>query len=304
MNADFDVDLTGTRVSHYAIVAPIAAGGMGRVYLGRDERLRRHVAVKVLRSPDSSVWRSERLLTEARFHAQFAHPSVASVYDFVEQDGREFLIMEFVAGVTLSEILAGGPLPYEEVMRLGRQLAHGLAAAHAAGVVHRDVKPQNLKLTSAGRLKIVDFGIAVAGPAAGLPQDSIETQSAAHNAGTVPYMSPEQLRGGAVDHRSDIFSAGAVLYEMATGRSAFPQRSLAELVNAVLYEQPPAVTSLNPLVPASFDRVVFKALAKEPERRFPSASALAHALRLVQGGSVAGLNVTSATMAGVTAGAR
>lgn len=304
MNATFDVDLTGTRVSHYAIVAPIAAGGMGRVYLGRDELLRRHVAVKVLRSPESNVWPGERLLTEARFHAQFAHPSVASVYDFVEQDGREFLIMEFVAGMTLSEILAGGPLPYDEVVRLGRQLAHGLAAAHAAGVVHRDLKPQNLRLTSTGRLKIVDFGIAVAGPAAGLPQDSIETQSAVHNAGTVAYMSPEQLRGRPVDRRSDIFSAGAVLYEMATGRSAFPQRSLAALVSAVLYDNPPAVTSLNPLVPASFDRVVFKALAKDPEQRFPSASALAHALRLVQGRAAPGVGVTSPKTATVTAGAR
>jgi serine/threonine protein kinase len=285
MNAAFDVDLTGTRVSHYTIVAPIAAGGMGRVYLGRDEQLHRHVAVKVLRSRDSALCPGQRLLTEARLHAQFAHPSVATVYDFLEDAGREFLIMEFVAGVALSDILAAGPLPPDEVIRLGLQLAHGLAAAHAAGLVHRDVKPENLRLTSSGRLKILDFGIAVGRPVAGVSQNAIETHSSVHNAGTVPYMSPEQLRGHAVDHRSDIFSAGAVLYEMATGRRAFPQRCLAELVNAVLHDTPPLVTSLNPLAPASLDRVVFKALAKQPDHRFGSAGALAHALRMLRRGS-------------------
>jgi serine/threonine protein kinase len=287
MNARLDVDLTGRRVSHYAILAPIAAGGMGQVYLGRDEHLRRHVAVKVLQSRDSSLCRGQRLLNEARLQARFAHPSVASVYDFVEQDGREFLIMEFVAGMTLSEILAGGPIPPDEVVRLGLQLARGLAAAHAAGVVHRDLKPQNLKLTSAGQLKILDFGIAVASSVDGVSQDAVDTHSSVHDGGTAPYMSPEQLRGRAVDPRSDIFSAGAVLYEMATGRRAFPQHSLAELVHAVLYDHPPSVTSLNPLAPASFDRLVSKALAKEPDRRFRSARALAHALRLVRGAAPA-----------------
>jgi serine/threonine-protein kinase len=175
MDAVLDVDLTGTRVSHYVIVRPIAAGGMGQVYLARDEYLRRYVAIKVLRGTGSSALSGRRLLTEARLHARFSHPSVAHAYDFVEQDGREFLIMEFVPGVTLKEKIAGDPLPDDEVVRLGLQLARGLVAFHVAGVVHRDLKPQNLRVTPAGRLKSVDFGIAVASPLPGLIDDSVET---------------------------------------------------------------------------------------------------------------------------------
>jgi serine/threonine protein kinase len=284
MNAVLDVDLTGARVSHYVIVGAIAAGSMGQVYLGRDEYLQRHVAIKVLRSGRSGARCEQRLLAEARLHSQFSHPSVAAVYDFVEHDGREYLVMEFVPGVTLNETLASGPLPAGEVIRLGVQLARGLAAAHTAGVIHRDLKPQNIRLTPAGHLKIVDFGIAVASPVPGLADSAIETHSSAGHAGTVPYMAPEQLHGSVADERSDIFSAGAVLYEMATGQPAFPQRTLAELVHAVEHQDPPPLAAVNPFVPAGLERIVTRALQKEPARRFPSAGALAAALRSLQAG--------------------
>ena len=284
MNAALDVDLTGARVSHYVIVGAIAAGSMGQVYLGRDEYLRRHVAIKVLRNSRPGAGREQRLLTEARLHAQFSHPCVATVYDFVEHDGREYLIMEFVPGVTLTETLASGPLPGGEVLRLGVQLSRGLAAAHTAGVIHRDLKPQNIKLTPAGHLKIVDFGIAVVSPLHNLAESAIETHSSVDHAGTVPYMAPEQLRGSLADERSDIFSAGAVLYEMATGQPAFPQRTLADLVDAVQHRDPPPLVAVNPFVPAGLERIVSRALQKEPERRFASAGALGGALRSLQAG--------------------
>jgi serine/threonine protein kinase len=276
-----DRDLTGSHVSRYVVTGAVAAGGMGQVYLGRDDDLRRYVAIKVLRDDGPSSAIRARLLTEARLQAQLNHPSVAGVYDFVEQDGRAFLIMEFVPGATLREILVAGPLPDDEVVRIGIQLASGLAAAHAVGVVHRDLKPQNLRVTPAGRLKIVDFGIADFDQGNGVADESADTHTARH-AGTVPYMSPEHLRGQTTDGRSDIFSAGAVLYEMTTGCRAFPQRNLVELVDAILHECPPAPTALNPLTSATLETVILRALHKEPARRFQSAAVFAEALRAVR----------------------
>ena len=272
-----DDDLTGRTVDHYAIVALIAAGGQGRVYRGRDNKLHRDVAIKVLRTGRDQPAR-RGLIEEARTLSLLNHPHVAGIYDFVTQGRREFIVMEFVPGATLRDILAGGPLPACEVVRLGAQVARGLAAAHAANVVHRDIKPSNLKITVSGELKILDFGVAKLLPAGEVLDNSTRTPSQLSVGGTVPYMAPEQLRGDAADERSDIFSVGAVLYEMATAYPAFPQRNLAALVEAVQHQTPPPPTMVNPHVPVALERIITKAMEKNPAGRHQGAVELAEAL--------------------------
>ena len=277
MEAVQEADLTGSRVSHYAIVDLIASGGMGQVYHARDERLRRDVAIKVMGS-DARPEVQRDLKDEALALSRLNHPHVAGIYDFVTEAGRDFIVMEFVAGATLADIIAGGPLPMAEVYRLGKQLIRGLAAAHAAQVVHRDIKPANLKITSSGDLKILDFGLATMSPGAGVSDLSTAQSSVFGPAGTLPFMAPEQLSGDAADERSDIFSVGAVLYEMATGREAFPQRQLAKLIDALLHHDPVAPSLINPYVPKAFERVVMKAMRKDARGRYQSADELAEAL--------------------------
>jgi serine/threonine protein kinase len=279
MNPANENDLAGTTVSRYAIVDLIGVGGMGRVYRARDERLQRNVAIKVRgRNAEARTPREQELMTEARALSRLSHPNIAAIYDFLTEAEREFIVMEFVPGATLKEILADGPLPFAEVVRLGRQMMQGLAAAHAAQLVHRDVKPANLKLTASGELKILDFGLAQPIALDAAPDSSTRTQTEFGPAGTLPYMAPEQLRGEPADERSDIFSAGAVLYEMATGRAAFPQRTFVQLVDAILNHHPVAPSLINDRVPAAFDRLVAKALHKRPARRYRTALELETAL--------------------------
>ena len=275
-----DVDLKGTAVEHYSIVALIAAGGQGRVYRGRDERMRRDVAIKVIRPGRvSDAAARRRLATEAEALSRLRHPHVAGLYDFLTHDGRDFIVMEFVAGATLRDILAGGPLPPFEVARLGSQIARGLAAAHAAHVVHRDIKPTNLKITSSGELKILDFGVArLLPPDATLDQETPGFSSDIEVVGTVPYMAPEHLKGEEADERADIFSVGVVLYEMATGMPAFPHRSMAALIDAILRDDPTPPSVMNPHVPPALERIITKAMQKAPAARHQSANELAAAL--------------------------
>lgn len=275
MEALMDVNLAGSRVAHYTVVSMIGSGGMGKVYWGRDERLHRDVAIKVL--ADAHVTgpaRKRQLLSEARALSRVSHPHVAGIYDFISQSERDFIVMELVCGASLKDVIASGPLPLGEIVRLGQQLARGLAAAHAAHVIHRDIKPANLKVTSAGELKILDFGLAKVMPSAA----DLDSRTASHAGdtlvGTVPYMAPEQLRGDEADERSDIFSAGAVLYEMATGQLAFPQRQVARLIDAILNQEPADLTAVNPLLPRSLERVVMRALEKRPAERQQSAREL------------------------------
>ena len=272
-----DDDLTGRTVDHYAIVALIAAGGQGRVYRGRDNKLHRDVAIKVHRAGRDRLARRS-LIEEARALSLLNHPHVAGIYDFLTQGSRDFIVMEFVPGATLRDILTSGPLPSWEVVRLGAQVARGLAAAHAANVVHRDIKPSNLKITVAGELKILDFGVARLMPAGEVLDNSTKTPSQLTVVGTVPYMAPEQIRGESGNQRSDIFSVGAVLYEMATGFPAFPQRNIAALVDAVQHRDPRPPTVVNPYVPIVLERVIMQALHKDPERRYHTAVELAEAL--------------------------
>ena len=272
-----DVDFTGRTIGRYVIVALIRAGAQGRVYRGRDSILGRPIAIKVLSGDETAVASSRQgLIAEARALSSVNHPSVAGVYDFVRHAQREFMVMEFIAGATLEEVLAGGPLPPAEVARLGAQLARGLAAIHAASIAHCDIKPANVKITSSGLLKIVDFGLARCLPATALVDSASTT---AHSiVGTLPYMAPEVLRGQRADDRSDIFSAGAVLYEMATACRAFPQRTLPALIEAIEKDDVTAPSRVNPSVSQTLERVVLRALKKTPSARYQTATALAEAL--------------------------
>lgn len=281
--ANDQADLIGTTVSRYAIVDLIGSGGMGRVYRARDGRLQRHVAIKVCnRQRESQADGELQLEAEARALSRLSHPHIAAIYDFLSESERDCIVMEFVAGATLKELLVNGPLPFPKALRLGKQMMRGLAAAHHAQLVHRDIKPANLKVTPTGELKILDFGLAQSLPPASGNRDTQELTTRGHNefdiVGTMPYMSPEQLRGEPADERSDIFSAGAVLYEMATGLQPFPQTGMASLVDAILHQQPINPSMVNPEVPAAFDRVVRRAMEKRPSRRYQRASELEAAL--------------------------
>ena len=267
--------MIGQRLSHYRIVEQIGAGGMGVVYRAHDEQLDRDVAIKVLR-PGSLVDESarKRFRKEALSLARLNHPNIATVHEFSSQDGVDFLVIEYIAGVTLDAKLGRGPLPATEVSRLGVQLAAGLAAAHEQGVVHRDLKPGNLRLTTDGRLKILDFGLAQFTPQAsdlGVTMTMTQSQEAS---GTVPYMSPEQLSGEVADARSDIWAAGAVLFEMATGKRPFRQTVPALLINAILNSTAEAPSIINPEIPATLDHVILKALERDRARRYQSAGEL------------------------------
>jgi serine/threonine-protein kinase len=258
--------LAGTSVSHYSIRDLIGSGGMGKVYVARDERLCRDVAIKVM---DGAQRRPEwpGLMGEARMLSRLNHPNVAAVYELISSHGTDYLVMEFVPGPTVRQLLGSGPLPMREVMRLGRQLASGLAAIHAAGVIHRDIKPENLKVTASGDVKILDFGVARPLQADVLSTSATTSGAAPGVVGTLQYMSPEQLRGEETDERGDIYSTGALLYEMAAGRAAFPQRQIACLIDAVLHDRPADLRMVNPSVPAAFAELVSTALAKRPENR-------------------------------------
>ena len=248
---------------------------MGAVYRARDEHLARDVAIKVL-PPGTLTDESTRkhFHTEALILSRLNHPNVATIYDFDTQQGVDFLVMEYIPGITLSEKVAARPLPEREVIRLGVQLTEGLAAAHEQGVIHRDLKPGNVRVTADERVKILDFGLAkVVGPFSGM--ESTQSLSESHGvAGTLPYMAPEQLRGQACDVRTDIYSAGAVLYEMATGRRVFPDAQSGELVDAIFHREPTPVRNLNSKVSLALEAVIGKALDKNPARRQQSARGL------------------------------
>ncbi len=272
--------LVGIELGHYRIVEKIGAGGMGEVYRAHDEHLARDVAIKVL-PPGTLIDESARkhFRNEALILSQLNHPNIATIHDFDTQQGVDFLVMEYIPGITLSEKVAGRPLAEKEVLRLGVQLAEGLAAAHDHGVVHRDLKPGNLQVTSDGRLKILDFGLAklrfpVTDTAA---TDSFsETQAMA---GTLPYMAPEQLLGAEIDARTDVHAAGAVLYDMATGQRPFAEVERSQLIGAILRRPPLSPTALNPNLSPELERIIGKCLEKEPENRYQSAKELAIDLR-------------------------
>jgi serine/threonine-protein kinase len=279
----------GLELGHYRIAEKIGSGGMGAVYRARDEHLDREVAIKVL-LPGTLADESARkhFRKEALALSKLNHPNIATIFDFDTQQGVDFLAMEYIPGSTLSEKLPAGPLPQKEVLWLGIEVAEGLSAAHEHGVVHRDLKPGNLRLTLDGRLKILDFGLAKLRQPS---RESAATESVLESraiTGTLPYMAPEQVLGAEIDARTDIHAAGLVLYEMATGRRPFAELEHLQLMGAILHKSPPPPSTLCPAVSGELERIIGKCLEKEPENRYQSAKELAIDLRRLQAPARAG----------------
>lgn len=276
----------GSRLGPYEIVAGIGAGGMGEVYRARDPRIGRDVAIKILPAAlASDADRLRRFEQEARATGTLNHPNLLVVFDFGSYEQSPFLVSELLEGTNLRELLAGGKLPLRKVLDYAVQIANGLAAAHDKGVVHRDLKPENIFVTRDDRVKLLDFGLAK------LQVSNKESKSEAETdwrgtspglvVGTVGYMSPEQVRGASVDHRSDIFSFGIVLYELLTGQQPFRRASSVETMNAILHDDPPSIKE--EVVPPVLIRLLEHALEKNPSRRFESAKDVSFALDAISG---------------------
>jgi eukaryotic-like serine/threonine-protein kinase len=285
----------GTRIGPYEVVGPLGAGGMGEVYRAGDARLGRDVAIKVLpREFAADPDRLRRFEQEARAAGALNHPNVLAVFDVGRHGDSPYLVTELLEGETLRVRLQGGALPLRRAVEIASQLARGLAAAHEKGIVHRDLKPENVFLTKSGSVKILDFGLAkVGGPMAAGSGKTMTTPPEGVTGpgvvlGTVGYMSPEQVRGLAADARSDIFSLGAVLYEMLSGRRAFGGNSAADTMSAILREDPQELPAANPSIPPGLDRIVRHCLEKDADARFQSAHDLAFDLETLSGFSAVG----------------
>ncbi len=273
--------MRGDSVAHYRFTGKLGGGGMGIVYRAEDLRLGRPVAVKMLdaRMAADPV-ALERFRREARVSSSLNHPNIATVYDAGEHEGQPYLVLELLEGQTLRERIAGGPLPLEQLLEWAVQIADALDAAHCRGMLHRDIKPANLFITCRGQAKVLDFGLAKsAEEVPAFPGDNTVTLAEAftspgHTPGTANYMSPEQARGEELDPRTDIFSLGAVLYEMATGRTAFPGSSAATIFDAILNRNPEPVCRLNPELPAELGRLIRHALEKDRKLRYQTAAGL------------------------------
>jgi eukaryotic-like serine/threonine-protein kinase len=281
----------GKRLGSYEILATIGVGGMGEVYKARDTRLDRIVAIKVLPehvSGDADL--KQRFEREAKAISSLTHPHICTLYDVGSDAGVEFLVMEYLEGETAAQRLAKGPIPLQQALRFGVEIAEALERAHRQGVTHRDLKPANVMLTKTGA-KLLDFGLAKLKPivlergTASAPTLAPDLTGSGTILGTLQYMAPEQVEGAAVDHRADIFALGAILYEMATGKKAFDGRSQASLIGSILRDEPRPISELQPLSPPALDALVATCLAKDPDERWQSAADVGRQLRLMQGSS-------------------
>lgn len=271
--------MIGTTFGHYTLLEEIGAGAMGRVYRARDSRLERDVAIKIL--PPLSFadpQARKRFRQEALALSKLNHPNVATIHDFDSDGELDYLVMEHISGLSLDEKIAGAPLAEREILRLGVQLAEGLDAAHQEGILHRDLKSANLRVTPEGRLKILDFGLAKL-----LPEVSPSASTSSGNppaiAGTLPYMAPEQVLGEKLDPRTDLYAAGNVLYEMATGKAPFERTLGSRLIDEILHQPPVAPRALNSRISPGLENVILKCLEKSPENRYQSANELGVDLR-------------------------
>src|SRR5579864_1613912 len=275
----------GTKLGPYEIQSPLGAGGMGEVYRARDTRLGRDVAIKVLPSHlSSNSDLKARFEREARAISSLNHPHICHLYDIGSQDGTDFIVMELLEGETLADRLQKGALPLKQALEVGVEIAEALEKAHKSGIVHRDLKPGNIMVTKAGA-KLMDFGLARPAQAMkAMTSGSIDTMSKPLTGegkivGTFQYMAPEQIHGGNLDARTDIFALGAVLYEMVTGKRAFAGKSQISVMSAILEREPEPISAVQPLTPATLDHMIQRALAKDPEERWQSATDLKQELK-------------------------
>ena len=291
--------MVGTELGHYAIVEKLGHGGMGEVYRAHDRQLKRQVAIKVLSGAlTADEERMARFRREAETVAALNHPNIVTIYSIGEEDGLHFLTMELVEGKTLDQLIPPSGLPLKRVFELAIPLADALSAAHERGIVHRDLKPANVMVTGEGRVKVLDFGLAKLQEDAGEGAEEGATEALTREGlvmGTVPYMSPEQVRGEPADRRSDIFSLGVILYEMAVGRRPFSGGSSAELISSILRDSPLPVTELKAELPHHLGRIIRHCLEKEPQRRYQAALDVRNELKSLEE------EVDSGTIVGETA---
>ena len=279
----------GSRLGPYEILAPVGAGGMGEVYRARDTRLGREVAIKVLPSAlGSDPERLKRFEREARSASSLNHPNIVTIYDIGSANSVSYIAMELVSGEPLRALLTEGAVPVRRLLQIGTQVAEGLAKAHAAGIVHRDLKPENVMVTEDGLVKILDFGLAKLTQPEGSSGGTTMAPTVSGGTeegmilGTVGYMSPEQATGGSIDYRSDQFSFGSILYEMATGRRAFQRASAPQTLAAIIQEEPEAIAAIDPKIPAPLRWIIERCLNKEVRKRFASTDDLASDLATVR----------------------
>ena len=277
--------MLGSAVSHYRVIEKLGGGGMGVVYRAEDLVLRRQVALKFLPEKLTTDKRAlERFLREARAAAALNHPHICTIYEIGEHEGQHFIAMELLEGVTLKYRIAARPLPKQEVVESAMQISDALDAAHSKGIIHRDIKPANLFITARGQAKVLDFGLAklmsqearetaaADGPIDATIEDNLTVTGT--TVGTLAYMSPEQVRGEELDARTDLFSFGTVLYEMATGRQAFSGQSTALTYEAILHHAPTSPIRINPEIPLKLEEIIEKTLEKDRELRYQSAGEL------------------------------
>jgi tetratricopeptide (TPR) repeat protein len=286
-------------LGHYKIRAKLGAGGMGEVYLAEDTKLNRKVAIKFLPPESTTDLRAKRrLLREAQAAAALDHPNICAIHEVGEEDGRAFIVMQYVEGETLAARIHRNPLTLNEALGLAIPMADALAEAHARRIIHRDMKPQNVMIIARGQVKMLDFGLAKVVADKSVLDGEAETQSLLTEAGaivgTVPYMSPEQVKGEALDGRSDIFSFGTVLYEMVSGHRPFSAKTMAEIISAILTSEPPPLAHYSIVAPAGLEQILRKCMEKDRERRYQTMREVARDLESVLRNCESGVAVAQA----------